>query len=91
MVWFSNKDRPFEYGPYPMERLKRDSSIIDEESQFPSVERTTRPTIAHNHLSEAIAKYHQLYRESGFLESLPSQAPVPDDLHRRAVDIKGAG
>ena len=91
MVWFSNKNRPFEYGPYPMERLKRDASIIDEESQLPSVKRKTRPTIENNHLSEAIAKYHQLYRESGVLESLPSPAPVPDDLHRRAVDIKGAG
>ena len=91
MVWFSNKNRPFEYGPYPMERLKRDASIIDEESQLPSVERKTRPTIENNHLAEAIAKYHQLYRESGLIESLPSPAPVPDDLHRRAVDIKGAG
>ena len=91
MVWFSNKNRPFEYGPYPMERLKRDASIIDQESQMPSVARKIGPTLENNHLAQAIAKYHQLYRESGFLENLPSLAPVPDDLYRRAVDIKGAG
>ena len=67
MVWFSNKDRPFEYGPYPMERLKRDASIIDEESKLPSIARKIRPTLENNYLAEAIAKYHQLYRDSGFL------------------------
>ena len=50
MVWFSNKNRPFEYGPYPMERLKRDASIIDEESQLPSVARKTRPIIENSYL-----------------------------------------
>ena len=42
-------------------------------------------------LSAALDKYHGLYRPLGQLNELPPKAPVPDDLHRRMVDIKGAG
>ena len=28
MILFSNKDRPFDLGPYPLERLPRDDSVV---------------------------------------------------------------
>ena len=93
----SNKNRPFEYGPYPLERLRRDRTIIALENERPRIARSkialssNRPITAHAVLEDAIAKYHNIYRGLGKLKELPKKAPVPDNLHRRMVDIKGAG
>ena len=35
MIFFSNKTRPFHYGAYPLERLKRDANIINREEGLP--------------------------------------------------------
>ncbi|MBN07718.1 MAG: Fe-S protein [Rhodospirillaceae bacterium] len=92
MIFFSNKTRPFHYGPYPIERLKRDQTIVDREASLP---RRSRPQVALSSgsgpLSSALDKYHALYCPLGRLDVLPPKAPVPDDLDRRMIDIKGAG
>ena len=92
MIFFSNTKRPFEYGPFPLERLKRDTSILEIEAALPPISRTSSDLVqTSTALSNSIDKYHDLYRPLGQLKKLPPKAPVPDDLHRRAVDIKGAG
>ena len=92
MIFFSNKTRPFDHGPYPLERLKRDATIIDREGGLPKRSRPSVDTVSESGpLSAALDKYHGLYRSLGKLDELPPKAPVPDDLHRRMVDIKGAG
>jgi len=92
MIFFSNKKRPFELGPYPLERLKRDKSVIEREAALPRVPRPAADGVnSSSPLSDALDKYHEIYRPLGRLEELPAKAPVPDDLHRRVVDIKGAG
>ena len=91
MILFSNKARPFEYGPYPMERLKRDDTIIASEQARPKVSRPQNLASGNaGPLSEALAKYHDIYRTLGKVDPLPPRAPVPDDLYRRMVDVKGA-
>jgi len=94
MIFFSNKNRPFDYGPYPLERLKRDVSVLASEASRPRVSRpemvSQAAIAAKGPLSISLAKYHDIFRGLGKPETLPPRAPVPDDLHRRAVDIKGS-
>ena len=91
MIFFSNKDRPFEYGPYPLERLKRDDSISSAERARPKISRPQRePINGHGPLGEAIAKYHDIFRTLGIVKPFPPKAPIPDELYRRMVDVKGA-
>ena len=91
MIFFSNKSRPYHLGPYPLERIARDASILDLEINSP---RSTSPAAAdpaEGGIGEAVEKYHQIFH--GLRDSQPAaaKAPVPDDLERRMVDIKGSG
>ena len=91
MIFFSNKHRPFEYGPYPLERLKRDPSVLQVEASRPAISRPPQRSVASDQsMAAAVAKYHELYRNLEPKNPLPAKAPVPDDLYRRLIDIKGA-
>lgn len=87
-----NKDRPFHWGPYPMERLAHDVSVVETEASLPKI---GRPSVdappADNPFALALAKYHAIFRQQGKVDPLPEKAPVPDDLGRRSQDVKGAG
>ena len=91
MLFYSRKNRPFELGPYPLERLSHDKSIIAIEANKPQV---FRPEIAinknENSFSKAISKYKGMFSEVGVVDPLPNKAPVPDDLALRTKDVKGA-
>jgi ferredoxin len=87
-----NKDRPFHWGPYPLERLPHDANITDIESNKPPVAKPAVPPVpADNPFAMAVDKYAKIFREQGKVDPLPPKAPVPDDLARRTQDIKGAG
>jgi len=90
MIFFSNKSRLYHLGPYPLESLARDPEIVDREIKLP---RTTRPPVAMgstNELGRAITKYHRIFHALRDDEPAASKAPVPEDLQRRMVDIKGS-
>ena len=91
MIFFSNKNRPFHYGPYPLERLARDEQVIEHEQQE---ERNTQPVInngSSSNYAAALEKYHAVFKQFCEGDVAPAEAPVPDDLERRAIDVKGAG
>ena len=91
MLFYSRKNRPFELGPYPLERLSKESSILDVEAQRPKVLRPKVDKKANtNTFSQAIEKYKGMFRELGKVDPAPNKAPVPDDLALRTKDIKGA-
>ena len=91
MLFYSRKNRPFELGPYPLERLPHDISILEDEMQRPRVLRLpSRKRSNTNSFSEAIEKYKGMFRELGVVDPKPNQAPVPDNLSLRTRDIKGA-
>ena len=91
MIFFGNKDRPFDLGPYPLERLPRDESVIGQESARPQLSRPARPAVDDkNPLAISLDKYHDIFRGLGTVDPERPRAPVPDDLARRATDIKGA-
>lgn len=91
MIFFSRKNRPFELGPYPLERLKRNKKFLQVEAER---QRASRPIVNEekifNTLSQAIAKYLKMFSEIGDIHPRPKRAPVPDDLKIRTKDIKGA-
>ncbi|WP_321395644.1 hypothetical protein [Emcibacter sp.] len=91
MIFFSNKNRPFHYGPYALERLPRDEARIFHEHDAPRRQRPERKTAAGNSLTHAIQKYHDLF--SGFQQRPPAakKAPLPDDPRKLVADIKGGG
>jgi len=90
MIFFSNKSRPYHLGPYPLERLSRDVGVSDYEA---ALSRSTRPTVdrpAPDGFPAALDKYHNIFHSLRDDEPVAAKAPVPDDLYRRMVDIKGA-
>ncbi|MCH8070944.1 MAG: Fe-S protein [Proteobacteria bacterium] len=91
MIFFSNKRRPYHQGPYPLERIARDPAIRDREISLPKS--ATRPGAksAAEGFGEAVEKYHQIFHQLRDSQPAPAKAPVPDDLQRRMIDIKGSG
>ncbi len=87
-LYSRSKDRPFHLGPFPLETLARDDSVIDAEADRPPV----APPVdagADGLLAEACRKFTDLYGKFARAEPARAEAPVPADLERRAVDIKG--
>ena len=86
-----NRNRPFHWGPYALERLPHDAGVIEVEADRPSIPRPVRPQPDTTNLFvKALLKYHDIFRNQGVVEPLPKKAPVPDDLARRSQDVKGA-
>ncbi len=83
-----SKDRPFHLGPFPLESLRRDDGIIDIEAGRPRRTVAARAP-ADDPLSRAADHYRALFWNSAEGQPVAGKAPVPDDLERRSVDIKG--
>jgi reductive dehalogenase len=91
MIFFSRKNRPFELGPYPLERLSHDKSILAVEAARPRVSPPPpRDNSNANSFSRALEKYQGMFRQLGVVDPRPNKAPVPDDLAIRTKDVKGA-
>jgi len=91
MLFFSRKNRRFELGPYPLERLRHNRAILAIEAEKSKVSRPApQNNVNVNTFSKAIAKYKDMFSDLGVVEPLPKKAPVPDDLSLRTKDIKGA-
>ncbi|NKB38540.1 MAG: Fe-S protein [Gammaproteobacteria bacterium] len=91
MIFSSNKNRPFHHSYYPLERLSRDDQIGNYERQATSEPRPTIKAHGQNTYAQAVDKYHDIFKAFCRGESAEARAPVPDDLDRRMIDIKGAG
>ena len=87
-----NKERPFHWGPFALERLPHDETVAKTEAATDATPRPTRPSIDPDNLfGRALLKYHGMFGATGIVDPLPERAPVPDDLKRRSQDVKGAG
>jgi ferredoxin len=91
MILFSNKARPYHLGPFPLERIRRDPRFLEREKDRPKSARRIVTTEAGNTFAKAILKYHQIFHSLREDNPAAAVAPVPDDITRRAVDIKGSG
>ncbi len=88
-VFPKSKDRPFHFGPFPVETLPRDRTIQQAESSRPPISGPPAAAAGHGLLNDAINRYREIYAR--FIDGDPAaaRAPVPDDLPRRVMDIKG--
>ena len=90
MIFFPKKTRSYHLGPYPMERIARDKNILEHET---GARRIARPSVEDNDkngFARSIEDYHQIFHNLRHAEGASAKAPVPDDLHRRMIDIKGS-
>ena len=82
-------DRPFHLGPFPLEVLPRNQAIAEQERNAPAVPAQTRKTPPNGPLGTALRDYLDIFSNAAITEPAASRAPVPDDPHRRMVDVKG--
>lgn len=91
MIFFSNQSRPYHLGPYPLERIARDATVLEREIAMPNASAPARSKPVPAGIGAAVEKYHRIFH--GLRDNAPAaaRAPVPDDLERRTIDVKGAG
>ena len=90
MIFFPKKSRPYHFGPYPLERIARDGRILELASAKPASQRAPVREKESQGFARSIENYHQIFHNLRDDERAAAKAPVPDDLHRRMVDIKGS-
>jgi reductive dehalogenase len=83
------KDRPYHLGPFPLETLTTDENVAANEAARPPVA-TAVAAAVDGPLARAADHYRDLFAKFADGKVAEKQAPVPDDLARRTVDIKGA-
>jgi reductive dehalogenase len=83
---YSNRDRPFDLGPLPLERLPRDTAAPIVDARQPvDVARAGADSIA-----AAIPEYRELFAQYLDGEVARSRAPVPDDLRKRTQNLRAS-
>ncbi len=88
LIYSPSKDRPVDLGPFPLEALARDETIIAQEAARPrlaAAEQAAQPGA----LAAAADKYREIYLKFANGEAAAQKAPVPDELAPRGGDVKG--
>jgi ferredoxin len=83
-------DRPYHLGPFPLETLPRDDSVLDAEAARPRCVAPPDPG-GGGPLARSARTYRDIFARYAVDAPATQRAPVPDDLARRTVDIKGYG
>ena len=81
--------RPYHLGTYPLETLPRDDSIVESEAGRP---RTAAPRYASQPtgpLAASLREYLAIFVANAAAAPASRKAPIPDDPHRRMMDVKG--
>jgi len=85
----SSKKRSFHLGKFPFEKLEKKISIGPEEASRPRLSPPPDITSENSGLVQAAGKYTDLFMSFRTAETAPAKAPVPAELWRRTMDIKG--
>ncbi|MBT4688319.1 MAG: Fe-S protein [Rhodospirillaceae bacterium] len=86
-----NDQRPYHLGKYPLETLPRDDAVIDIEAAWPPVTAPKYHDKADGALAHSLRSYLDIFVQNASAQPAAAKAPVPDDPHRRMVDVKGYG
>ena len=81
---FSNRDRPFDLGVLPTERLPRDAHAGSVLARQPGDVNAAGP----DSMSGAVPEYRELFASHLDGVAAPARAPVPDDPSARAKNLK---
>jgi reductive dehalogenase len=87
-VHAASKQRPYHLGPFPLETLPRDPAVAEWEAARAPIA-PPQTSAASGPLAAALRHYYALYAPLAAGEPAKQQAPLPDDLARRAADVKG--
>ncbi len=85
------EQRPFHWGPYPLEELPRDPSILTTEASRPPLGRAPSAPESSKPFARTAARYLQYFGASRDGEIASAKAPVPDDRDERTRAVKGTG
>ena len=80
MFGYYRKKRPVELGPYPLDKHKRDRSIIEIEVASRAIEPDPMPVGQNNYLFEATKMHLDAYEKLRQPQPYSKMAPVPDDF-----------
>jgi len=83
---FSNRDRPFDLGPLPAELLARAASASVLEARQPA----DAAPAGLDAIAASIPEYRELFAKFLGGEVARTRAPVPDDLVKRAQNLKAS-
>jgi len=89
LIYPQSRNRPFHFGPFPLEVLPRDDAAIERERHI-----AVRPVADQAGHESLLARTADHYREFflSFVEGkvAPARAPLPEELEPRVADVKGA-
>jgi len=85
------EQRAYHLGRYPLEVLPREDALTRVETARPARAPAAPPPDPRSPLGQAVRRYLELFHPLVEGEVAPRKAPVPDDLARRMVDLKGYG
>jgi ferredoxin len=83
---FSNRERPFDLGILPTELLPRDAAAAIVDARQPADTASAGP----ESILAAFPEYRELFAKYLDGEVARSRAPVPDDLQKRAQNLKAS-
>jgi hypothetical protein len=83
---FSNRDRPFDLGPLPLEALPRDPGTAVQDARQPADPDAAGP----DSIAAALPEYAGLFAKYLDGEVAPQRAPVPDDPDKRAQNLRAS-
>jgi len=81
--------RPYELGTYPLETLDRDDSVIQVEAARPRITAPAYTTEPAGPLARSLRDYLNIFIENAHGDPAEKKAPIPDDPHRKMIDVKG--
>jgi len=82
-------NRPYHYGPFPLEALPHDVSFAADERARPPVKPAAERPAPDGAFGRALRAYLDIFRKQVVPEVAPRRAPVPDETDRRTMDVKG--
>ena len=85
-----SRKRPVQLGRFPLEVLPTDLHILKKEHERARLAAPPPQETVQGELSIAAQQYFDLFMEYRQGKIAPAKAPVPDDMERRSIDIKGS-
>ncbi len=89
LVYARSKNRPYSLGPFPLETLARDNSVLETEASWPKL-KPLPDGAPDGLLGHAVRDYRELFARFTEEDHAPQIAPDTDDPARCAADVKGA-
>ena len=88
LIHAASKHRPYHLGPFPLEALARDPAVAAREAARAPIASPPVP-LPVGPLGSVLRHYREIFARLAAGDPAPQYAPLPDDLARRAADLKG--